>query len=151
MSIIKWSPLESQHPWGAFPTLQSRVNRLFDEFFRDEETAALTRWSPRVDVVELEDKYEFTAELPGLTKDDVRVEVHQNQLSITGEKKSETEKKDQNYHLTERSYGRFCRTFQLPGQVNIEDIQAEFKDGVLKIDLAKREEAKPKQVEISIK
>ncbi len=151
MSIIKWSPTEAQTPWGMLPTLQNRMNRLFDEFFRDEENAPIQKWIPRVDVVELADKYEITAELPGLTKDDVKVEVHQNQLSITGEKKCESEKKDRNLHLVERSYGKFYRAFQLPGQVNVEDVQAEFKDGILKIDLAKHEEAKPRQIEIGIK
>ncbi len=151
MAILRWQPLETRNPWAGFNALQRRMNRLFEDFFAPEEEAGSVEWAPRVDVTELEDKFEVSAELPGLSKDDVKVEINDNMLTISGEKRSAHEKKDRNLYVSERCFGSFRRVFQLPTNINAAKIGAEFKNGVLNITLPKTEEAKPKQIEISVK
>jgi len=150
MTLVRWQPMNARYPWRGQSAIQNRMNSLFDEFFHDDEEPNVSRWAPRVDVVELEDKFEFSAELPGLTKDDVKVEMNNNVLSISGEKKYEHEKKERNLHLIERGYGNFRRSFQLPSHADPIKIDAEFSNGVLKVVLPKVEEAKPKQIDIKI-
>jgi HSP20 family protein len=88
--------------------------------------------------------------MPGMSKDDVKVSVQDNVLTLKGEKKQEKEEKDKNYHRVERSYGSFCRSFQLPTSVKADKVKANYKDGVLSITLPKTEEVKPKEIPISI-
>lgn len=154
MSLIRWNPTREL---TTFPTdlfnIQREINRMFDSFFRgwrDEDTTVST-WSPAVDIAEQNDAYVVKVELPGVSKDDVKVTLENNVLTIRGEKKLEKEIKKEDYHRIERCYGSFNRSFTLPSTVKSEKIDATYKDGVLTITLPKAEEAKPKQIEVKVK
>lgn len=142
MSIVRWRPLHD------LTRMQRDMNRLFDSFFNDIEDQLPVAWSPRVDIKENADEFVLVAELPGLKKDDVKITLRENTLTISGEKKREEEKKDTSYHRIERFHGAFSRSFTLPAAVDSGKIQAVFKDGELKLSLPKIEEAKPKEIEI---
>jgi HSP20 family protein len=147
MAITRWRPFRD------VVSIQDEVNKLFDDFFgnrpaRIEWTEGV--WNPSVDVTEDKDSLVVKAEMPGMSKDDVKVSVQDNVLTLKGEKKQEKEEKDKNYHRVERSYGSFCRSFQLPTSVKADKIKANYKDGVLSITLPKTEEVKPKEIPISI-
>ncbi len=121
----------------------------FDEFFNDRglrtEAASLT---PAVDVMEEKDKYLITADLPGLKQEDINVEVDDNILKISGERKEEKEEKEKKYHYVERSYGSFARSFTLLRNADAEKIKANYKNGELKLEVPKTEEAKPKKISV---
>lgn len=106
-------------------------------------------WQPRIDVAEGEKEFTVTAELPGLSKDDVGITLTNNLLTINGEKKREAEDKNENYHLIERSFGSFCRTIALPTEVDMEKIDAVFKDGVLSVRIPKSEKAVSRKIAIT--
>ena len=150
MAIIRWEPFRD------LVSLQDRMNRLFDESFRGinrgagEEDWALGAWAPAVDIYEKDGNIVLKAELPGLDPKDVEVRVENNILTLRGERKLDEEVQKDNYHRVERSYGNFTRSFTLPNVVDTEKIKAEFKDGVLRMTLPKKEEAKPKQISISV-
>ena len=108
-------------------------------------------WTPRVNVEEKEEAFEITAELPGMKKDDLDIEVQDDVLTIKGEKKFEKDEKEANYHICERSYGTFQRSFTLPENVKTDDIEAEYKDGILKLVLPKVEPVKPKEIKVKVK
>lgn len=132
-------------------TLRSEMDRLFDEFFgitpaRPE--GAGTMWAPAVDVCEDADNFYVSAELPGMKKEDIDLEVENNVLTIKGERKFEKKEEGESFHFVERSYGSFYRSFTLPKNVSGDDIKAEYKDGMLKVTLPKIEEVKPKKIEI---
>lgn len=162
MSLIKRNPTQEMTRWNReFPTfrglqsLQYDMNRIFDEFFRGDILADnnfFSRdWNPAVDIVENTDNYILKAELPGMSKDDVKITLENNILTIRGEKKNEYEKKEGNYHRVERSYGSFERSFTIPGTIKANDIDAQYKDGVLSLTLPKAEEAKPKMIDVKVK
>ena len=117
---------------------------------RPEEGLART-WEPAVDVYETDKEFVLKAELPGVDPKDVEVRVEDSTLYLKGERKFEKETKEENYHRVERSYGTFTRSFSLPHTINTEQIHADYRNGVLTIRLPKREEAKPKQIKISVK
>ena len=121
-----------------------------ERFFRDLAAPAqrTSRLAPAVDVSEDEKAYKITVELAGVKKEDVTVEVHDSVLSIRGEKRSEREEKKDKTHWVERSYGSFSRSFTLPPTAVSEDLRASFNDGVLTIEIPKKEEAKPRQISI---
>ena len=121
-----------------------------ERFFRDlaAPVQRTSRLAPAVDVSEDEKAYKITVELAGVKRDDVSVEVHDNVLSIRGEKKSEREEKKDKIHWVERSYGSFSRSFSLPPTAVSEDLRASFNDGVLTIEIPKKEEAKPRLISI---
>ena len=119
---------------------------------RDERSLAETNWSPAVDISEDEVEYHIKADLPEVKKDDVKVTFEHGMLTISGERKFEkVEDDNKKYHRIERSYGQYTRSFRLPETVDAENLTAEFKDGVLSIHLPKREDQKPKQIEIQVK
>lgn len=138
-----------------FREFERRMNRFFGESFgffpEGEESFSLTTWAPACDVYENDNELIVKAELPEVKKDDVKVSVDNNVLTIRGERKFEEETKRENYHRLERSYGEFMRSFTLPNYVDAAKISAEFKDGMLNVSMPKRAEAKPKQVEIKVK
>lgn len=150
MTLVRWQPIRHNNPFEGLSMLQRRMNRLFDETFNDEPEDRNLSWSPRVDLVELEDRFEVSAELPGLTRDDVKVELQENVLTLSGEKQSAVEKKDRNLFICERNYGQFRRSFQFPNRVDASKIDASFKDGILTVSLPKVEEAKPKLIDVKI-
>ncbi|GBD94922.1 18 kDa heat shock protein [bacterium BMS3Abin05] len=148
MAIVRWRPTRD------ILGIRDEMDRLFDEFFgtlpekfAGENVEGV--WLPAVDISETEHDLIVTAELPGIKKDALKLSVQDNILTIKGEKKQEKETKDENYHRIERSYGAFQRTFSLPAIVDATKIKATFKDGVLKIRLPKKEEAKTKEIPIA--
>jgi HSP20 family protein len=148
MAIVRWNPARN------ILGLDNEMSLLLGEFFgvdKHGEETEFIRWAPRVDIVEQDGGYELVADLPGLKKEDIKIEIKDNMLTLRGEKKLEEEKKDKNYRLCERYYGEFVRTFALPENVNRDGIVAEFKDGVLKLEIPKTEKAKPKQIEVQVK
>jgi len=128
-------------------SLTREMERLFEDFFGvGREGTALTEWTPLVDIKEAEGEFKVKVDLPGMKKEDINIEVENNRLAISGERKFEQEEKREDYHFVERSYGRFYRAFTLPASVQADKIDAKYHDGVLEISLPKREEVKPKKV-----
>ncbi len=133
-------------------SLRGEIERLFDEFAgllptRGREGRSGV-WAPAVDIKENADSFIVTAELPGMSKDEINVEVENGTLTIKGERRFEKKEEGENYHFIERSYGSFYRSFGLPKNVSADSISAEYKDGVLHINLPKAEEVKAKKVSI---
>jgi len=136
-----------------FYMLQNRLNRVFDFPFAPfaEETLPMMNWVPACDIYETDKEIVLKAELPGLKNEDVFVSIENNVLTIRGERKLEGEVKREDYHRVESSYGEFLRSFTLPAFIDPNKILAEFKDGLLWVFLPKREEAKPKQIDVKVK
>jgi HSP20 family protein len=133
-------------------TLQDEVNRLFEDNFTRERSghADLATWAPPVDIYETENELVVKAELPDFQDKDIDVRITNNTLTIRGERKFEKDVKEDNYLRIERSYGSFVRSFSLPNTVSSENIRADYRNGVLTLHMAKREESKPKQIKISV-
>lgn len=132
--------------------IQNEINRMFEGMAGvPDGDNRLSRLYPSVDLSENKDSFVLKAELPGMKKEDVKVTLQNNVLAISGEKKREQEEKGKTFHRIERSYGSFSRTVELPVAVKTDAIKAEFKDGVLTVELPKVEEAKPKEIAISVK
>jgi HSP20 family protein len=138
-----------------FRPFEERLRRFFEGFepFRtsDEENWSLATWAPACDIYETDNEIVVKAELPEVKKENVYVSIDNNLLTIRGERKFSEETKKENYHRVERSYGEFMRSFTIPSFVDANKVNAEFKDGVLRVILAKREESKPKQIEVKVK
>jgi len=138
---------------GNLQSFQHEMNRMFNQFFQgsngEEAGSKLSTWNPSVDIYETDDALVIKAELPGVSKDDVSIDVHQNTLTLRGQRKHEAEVKDEQYHRVERSYGSFQRSFTLPSTIDYEKVQATFKDGVLELHLPRLESAKPRQIAIN--
>lgn len=156
MSLIRWNPARDLQ---TFPSdvmnMQREINRMFDSFFRgglaDDDAFVASDWIPAVDIAEHENEYLVKLELPGVNKDDVKITMQNNILSVRGEKKKEKDSKGSDYHRVERSYGAFQRTFTLPSTVKADKIDASYSDGILTIVLPKAEEARTKQIEVKVK
>ena len=148
MTVVKWYPSREV---GSF---QDSVNRLFDNFFRSpvqkDNDLAATSWMPAVDIYETENEVVLKAELPEVDVNDLDINAENNVLTIRGVRKLSSEIKEENYHRIERTYGTFSRSFNLPGTVDASRISANYKDGILKIALPKREESKPRKVSIQV-
>lgn len=142
-------------PFRELEMLQREMNRLFDFSLTrspmEESTLLGGQWAPAIDVYDSKDNIMVKADLPGLTKDEIEVSVHNNNLIIKGEKKKDQEVKEENYYRTERFYGSFYRTIPLSSDVDADKVVAKYEDGVLSLTLPKKEEAKPKQITIDIK
>jgi len=153
MSLIRWNPARELEAWPSdLFGIQREMNRMFDSFFRGsrDEDYSLSAWIPAVDIAEHDNEYVVKLELPGVNKEDVKITLESNILTIQGDKKQEKETKKENYHRVERSYGAFQRSFTLPTTVKSDKIDAVYKEGVLTISLPKAEEAKPKQIEVKV-
>jgi len=153
MSLIRWNPARELAAWPSdLFGIQREMNRMFDSFFRGsrDEDYSLSTWIPAVDIAEHDNEYVVKLELPGVNKEDVKITLESNILTIQGDKKQEKETKKENYHRVERSYGAFQRSFTLPTTVKSDKIDAVYKEGVLTISLPKAEEAKPKQIEVKV-
>lgn len=133
-------------------TLRNEMDRLFDEFFgmTPARSNRGAMWSPAINIREDKDNFYVEAELPGLSKEEIDLEVENNILSLKGERQLEEKQEGENYHFVERSYGSFYRSFTLPRNVDPEGIAASYKDGVLYVTIPKKEEVKPKKVSIDI-
>ena len=140
-------------PFREFVTLQDRMNRLVRDSFGTEgreEALTTTAFAPPVDVYEDEHNVTLKIEVPGIEEKDIDVRIENNTLTVHGERKFEKEEKEENYRRVERQYGSFTRTFTLPNTVDPEKVQADYDKGVLKIKLAKKAEAKPKQIKVNV-
>lgn len=142
-------------PWNPFRELEEikeRMNDLFEPMFSITRRQPVEGgvWTPPIEVYEEDDKYHVKAELPGLNKDDIDISIAKNVLTIKGERKAEKETKENDYYYCERYYGNFMRSISLPGAVNVNDISASYKDGVLEIELPKAEEEKEKKISIKV-
>ena len=133
--------------------LQNRVNSLFQDFCRGQgeaDTLTTAAFVPQVDVYEDEHKVVLKLEVPGMKQDDFDIRVENNTLTVRGERKFEKEEKKENFHRIERRYGSFYRAFTVPTTISTENVKASYDAGVLKIELEKRAEAKPKQIKVSV-
>ena len=139
-------------PFREFSTLQDRMNRLFQQSFGEgrEESLGNVGFTPAVDVYEDEHNIILKIEVPGIEEKDIDVRLENNTLTVHGERKFEKEEKEENYRRVERQYGSFTRSFTLPNTVDTDNIQAGYSKGILKIQLAKKAEAKPKQIKVNV-
>lgn len=144
--------------WDPFRELDDLQNRLSSLFGRApvrkegerQEPLRVAEWAPLVDIVEDEKEYTIKAELPDIKKDEVKVSVQNDVLTISGERKYEREEKDKKYHRVERAYGSFSRSFTVPEDADGDQVAAEFKDGLLKVHLPKSAKVKPKSIEVKV-
>jgi len=147
MDIMRWDPFKE------LSTLRDQIDRLFDSFFGrvpsiiEKETA----WVPAINLEETDDSYVVQAELPGLKKNEIKVSITEDSVTISGERKIEKEEKGKTFHRVEMSYGKFQRTLSLPGEIMPDKAKASYKDGILTIKLPKSEKAKVKEIEVEIK
>lgn len=133
---------------NPFSVLQHEIDRLFDGFSRNFAPLAAYAFVPNLDVAETDKEIEITAELPGLEEKDVQLSVADNVLTIRGEKKSQREEKEKDYHLIERNYGSFLRTVELPSGVNLDNIKATIAKGILKVIVQKPAPSQSKKIEV---
>jgi len=150
MAIVRW------RPYREVSGLQSEMNRLIENFFGRTEAgegeASFPTWGPRVDIHEMEEKYLFEVEIPGVDKADVKLSVKDDTLTIEGEKKyAHDDQEGCNCHRQERVFGKFRRAFTMPTAVEADKITANYKNGVLLVELPKKEAAKPKEISITVK
>jgi len=153
MTLTRWNPAKE------LISVEKEFSKLFDSFnnrfglksSKEDEDFANAVWSPLTDIREDEDKYSLHLDLPGVKKEDVKITFNNGQIAISGERNFEKEEKNSKYHHVERAFGKYYRAFNLPEKIIEDRIDAEFKDGILKITIPKAEEAKPKQIEVKIK
>jgi HSP20 family protein len=157
MYLVKWQPrTQSVNRWDPFAEMadvQNWFDRAFGEFFGRtplDMASAESTWSPLVDVHETKDHFLVKAELPGLKQEEIEVSIVEDTLTLKGERKRETEVKENEYHRIERSYGVFQRSIALPAGVDVNAVKASYKDGVLEIQLPKKEEVKPKTIKVEM-
>ena len=146
MSITRYDPFRD------LKTLQDEVNRLFSTSFArpfGDEGIARGAWTPNVDIYENKDEIILEAELPGMNREDFELTVENNVLTLRGERRFEKKDETDNYHRVERAYGAFSRSFTLPQTVSSENATAEYKNGVLRVVLHKREEVKARRIEVA--
>jgi len=148
-----WRPFRELSPLRDFESMRRDMDRFWDSFFeggRRKRSEEAGEWLPSLDVSETKNDLVVKAELPGIDPKDIDISLNEGILTIKGERKQEKEEKEENYHLIERSYGSFTRSFRLPREVKSEKISASYKDGVLKVTLPKSEEAKKKEIKIRV-
>ena len=147
MALIRWEPARE------LQSIQSEMNRLFNTFFEPPaggNGSVMRRWSPAMDLVETKDQYVLKADLPGVSEGDVKIELDDNVLTVSGERKAAHEEAKEGYYRVERAYGSFSRSLTLPEGVDADSISASFDRGVLELRVPKPEQRKPRKVEISV-
>jgi HSP20 family protein len=148
MTIVRWEPLRE------LSSLQTEMNRLFNTVFDQPAGAgtgnggALRRWMPAMDLVETDDHFVLRADLPGMSEDDIKIELQDGALTVSGERKAEHESRDEGFYRVERAFGQFSRSLTLPKGVDPETVEASFDRGVLEVRIPKPEERKPRRIEI---
>jgi len=156
MSVLtRWEPTTR---WNPFKELEEMEKRLSGYFGRTptpagtdkKEAITVAEWSPLVDISEDDKEYVIKAELPEMKKEEIKINVHDDVLAISGERQYEKEEKGKKYHRVERAYSSFLRSFTLPEDADSSKVNAEYKDGVLKVHLPKSEKAKPKAIEVKV-
>ena len=148
MSMVRFDPFREM------AQMQDRINRIFGDAYtrrHDDDLTQRGEWFPAVDIYEnANQEIVLKAELPGIVREDIDVRVENNTLTLRGERKRDTEVKQEQFHRVERSYGGFSRSFSLPSRIDTDQVRAEFKDGVLAIPLPVKAEAKPRQIEVAV-
>jgi HSP20 family protein len=144
MTLIRWNP------YRHLAALPLDLDTIFDSSRPGSGLNSESEWSPSVDVVETKDGYELRAEVPGIKKEDIRISFEGGLLTLKGEKKNENEEKKENFHRVERVYGRFERSFRLPDGIKADGIKAKYDSGVLTVVIPKAEEAKPKEISVTV-
>jgi HSP20 family protein len=150
MALIRWEPVRE------LGTIQNEMNRLFNTLFDAPGTPAggngpaLRRWIPAMDLVETTDEFVLRADLPGLSEQDVQIELEDNVLTVSGERKAEHEERKEGYYRVERAWGSFSRSLTLPEGVDPEGVTASFDRGVLEVRISKPEQRKPRKVAINV-
>ena len=147
MTIVRWEPLRE------FSTLQNEMNRLFNTVFDAPGPGngnTLRRWMPPMDLVETEDQFVLRADLPGLSEEDVNIEVEDNVLTVSGERKAEQAESKEGYHRIERAFGSFSRSLTLPEGIDADAVTANFDRGVLEVRIPKPEQRKPRKISIGV-
>ena len=149
MAIAKWSPVKD------LLNIQDRMNRLFEDSVRgarseEHDDLGPGNWTPLVDIYETENAVILKAELPGLHRKDINIEIENHTLRLSGERRFEGEVSRENFHCIERAYGKFRRDFTLPGSIDIERIEADYREGILKVFMPKVAGSQRKQIKISV-
>ena len=146
MTIIRWDP------YRDVVALQNRMNSLFQDFSRNGENEAVTAsgFVPPVDIYEDEHKLVLKIEIPGMRQQDLDVRMENNTLTVKGERSFQSEGKEENFHRVERRYGSFYRSFTVPNTINPESIKADYDAGVLRVELEKKAESKPRQIKVNV-
>jgi HSP20 family protein len=146
MELIRWNPMKDMF------SLRHQMNHLFDDVFkpvvRGDSRLSMRDWNPRVDIYDNDENIVIKAELPGIDRKDIVIDVKDGVLTLKGERSFDNEIKEEKYYCRERTFGKFERVFRLPAKVDPEKISADYKDGILKIDIPKPEEQKPKQINV---
>ena len=154
-ALTRWEPLSRVNLWKELEEMERRLSSFFGHTPATatgdkKEAISVAEWSPLVDITEDEKEYVVKAEIPEMKKEDIKLNVQDDLLTITGERKYEKEEKGKKYHRVERAYGSFMRSFTLPEDADGSKVSAEYKDGLLKVHLPKSEKAKPKTTEVKI-
>ena len=154
-ALTRWEALGRWNPWKDLEELEKRLSSVLGPApatagGEKKEAIAVAEWSPLVDITEDEKEYVVKAEIPEMKKEEIKINVHDDVLTVSGERKYEKEEKGKKYHRVERAYGSFMRSFTLPEDADGTKVNAEYKDGVLKVHLPKSEKAKPKAIEVKI-
>jgi HSP20 family protein len=143
MTLVRWSP------WRDIMSVQDEMNRLFNGLVSSRSAQrGAEDWVPSVDISETDGGFIVTADVPGMSAENIKISVANNVLTLRGEKKNVREENEENFHRVERVFGSFERTFSLPSGVEPENIRAKYKDGVLEIRLPKSKEAKPQEIKV---
>jgi HSP20 family protein len=146
MPVVHWRPLDD------FQNLRKEMDKRFNRFYRSmaEDSEGVCECYPMVDIEETKDDFVIYAELPGVSKDDVKINLADDTLTLSGEIKEPEKKDERKFHRIERSYGKFQRSFYVPMHIQSDKVKASFKDGILTVKLPKKEEVKPKEISISV-
>ena len=142
MTLVRWKP------FSDVPTFHSHISRLFDDAWQRSGVTAPGSWYPAVDLAETETEFKLMAELPGLVREDVKITLNGNVITLRGTKQSETKSNEDNWIHVERTYGAFERSFRLGGSVDKSKVKARFENGVLTVVLPKSEESRPREISI---
>ena len=154
-TLTRWEPFTRWNPLKELEEMEKRLSTIFGRPImgsngESKEAISVTEWSPLVDITEDDKEYVVKAEIPEMKKEDIKINVHDDVLTVSGERKYEKEEKTKKFHRVERAYGSFMRNFALPENADGSKISAEYKDGMLKVHLPKSEQAKKKAVEVKI-
>lgn len=146
MPVVRWRPLDD------FQNLRKDMDRRLNRFYRSmaEDSEGVCECYPMVDIEETNDEFIIYAELPGVSKDDVKINLADDTLTLSGEIKEPENRENRKFHRVERSYGKFQRSFYVPVQIQGDKVKASFKDGILMVNMPKKEEVKPKEISISV-
>lgn len=142
MAIVRWDPLKD------LMAMHDRINKMFNDSLDRQNSPSYGDWMPPVDIYETESEIVVTSELPGIDENNVDIQVAEGILTIKGEKKYPLDRESDNYYRLERSYGKFQRSFAVPGTIDVNSIKANLKDGILKITLKKRGETRPTVIKV---